>query len=429
MKFFQTTLLIVFGGLAIISLIVFATYKGGSSVENAQITLWGTIPQGSFQKVLDIARTNGDKTLNIRYVQKDPATFDTDIVEALAIGAGPDAVILPNDLIVRMSDKIYPIPYTALSVTDYKNTFASISDIYLTPQGALALPISVDPMVMYWNRSIFNQTRKKVPTEWAQLLSIAPDISQKDKNNNIVTSAAGLGEYSNINNAKDILVTLMMQTGTSLVTYDGEKYDVSINNVMTAGQYSGSVAALRFYTDFANPVKTTYSWNRALPDDKTFFTSGNLALYFGFISEYNNLAQKNPNLDFDVTTIPQKTGVRTELTYGDLTGLAILKASANKQAAFNHLFRLVQQDTMLEWSKQTGRVPVRLDILLNKPIDPIQDLAYKCALLSKTWFDPQGSQTNLFVKDMVENVVTGRTGIEESVNRFSDQINLLLSKK
>ena len=270
MKFFQTTLLVIFGGLAITSLIIFATYRGGTSVENAQIILWGTMPEGNFQKIVDIARSGGDKTLNVKYVRKSVETFDTDIIEALATNTGPDAVVLPSDLIVRLSNVIYPIPYTTISVTDYKNTFASISEIYLTPQGALALPVSVDPMVLYWNRSIFNQIRKSVPTEWGQLQTLAPDLTLKDKNNNIIRSAVGMGEFSNVTNAKNILLTLMMQAGAPLVTYDGEKYNVSISNSQVIGQLSPTAAALRFFTDFANPTKSTYSWNRALSTDKTF---------------------------------------------------------------------------------------------------------------------------------------------------------------
>ena len=152
-------------------------------------------------------------------------------------------------------------------------------------------------------------------------------------------------------------------------------------------------------------------------------------MYLGLMSEYNNLLLKNPNLDFDVTMIPQKAGTTVPLTYGNLTGLAIMKASANKQAAFNHLYRLVQSDTSLEWTKLSGTVSARRDILLSKPIDPVQDLAFRSTFLAKTWLDPQGPKTNGYIKNMIEGVVTGRNGIDDSVSRFSDQVSLLLSNK
>ena len=56
--------------------------------------------------------------------------------------------------------------------------------------------------------------------------------------------------------------------------------------------------ALLFYTDFTNPSKTSYSWNAALPQSFDAFTSGELAAYLGYASEYNSIISRNPNLRF-----------------------------------------------------------------------------------------------------------------------------------
>ncbi len=42
-----------------------------------------------------------------------------------------------------------------------------------------------------------------------------------------------------------------------------------------------------------------------MSDSKNMFLAGDLALYFGFASELDDLKNKNPNLNFDVTLFPQ----------------------------------------------------------------------------------------------------------------------------
>ena len=59
-------------------------------------------------------------------------------------------------------------------------------------------------------------------------------------------------------------------------------------------------SVLRFYTQFADPAKETYSWNKTFQNDKNAFISGKLAFYFGYASEYKDIQQKNPNLRFDI---------------------------------------------------------------------------------------------------------------------------------
>ena len=67
----------------------------------------------------------------------------------------------------------------------------------------------------------------------------------------------------------------------SALNNGGEKYDL------------GSI--LQFYVDFADPVKPVYSWNKSFPRAVDAFSSEDLAIYFGFASEFRSLLNKNPN--------------------------------------------------------------------------------------------------------------------------------------
>ena len=58
----------------------------------------------------------------------------------------------------------------------------------------------------------------------------------------------------------------------------------------------GSV--LKFYTDFADPLKDVYSWNKSFSNSRDAFSAENLVFYLGYASELQSLINKNPNQNF-----------------------------------------------------------------------------------------------------------------------------------
>jgi ABC-type glycerol-3-phosphate transport system substrate-binding protein len=68
---------------------------------------------------------------------------------------------------------------------------------------------------------------------------------------------------------------------------------------------------------------------------KSLFLSGSLATYFGFASEYYDLKNKNPNLDFDVAPLPQAKGERRAATYGKMYGFSIVHTTPNPAVTYN----------------------------------------------------------------------------------------------
>jgi maltose-binding protein MalE len=111
-KLFQYIVIGAFVFFIIVGAILFSTYRSSnSSATSVHITLWGTLPTDSFNAFVSHYLSNANLKYTVTYVYRDPATFDKDLVEALASGTGPDAIVLPEDLIVRYSNKIYTIPF------------------------------------------------------------------------------------------------------------------------------------------------------------------------------------------------------------------------------------------------------------------------------------------------------------------------------
>jgi ABC-type glycerol-3-phosphate transport system substrate-binding protein len=427
-KLFQYVFIGAFIFFIIVGAILFSTYKStDKSVTNISISMWGTVPSDAFNSFVNSFFSENEIKYNISYTEKNLATFDKELVEALASGVGPDAIILPEDLIVRYTNKIYPIPYTTLPELTFKQTFVQEGELYLNNNGVLALPFTVDPMVMYWNRDFFNNAGvTKAPATWAEIISLVPKMTKKDQNNNIFSSTVALGEFRNVVNAKDILAALFIQAGSPIVSYDLSGY---FESALKSGSDSNTAPvelALSFFTSFSNPSKPTYSWNRSLTDSLSAFVNGDLAMYFGFASEYISIKNKNPNLNFDIALLPQVAGAKIYNTMGHMLGFAIMRNSANPAGAYIVLTTLTSSSAYPFWKDIFNIPSARRDILGLTETNAVKTVFNKSAIMSKGWLDPNKSSTSAIFQEMVESYTTGRESLESVVSTASDRLDNLL---
>ena len=403
------------GGVA-----AFATFRANQNAQAPEITLWGSLDTSDFQKILSDARITNKAQLNIRYVEKPAQNLEKDLVEALARGEGPDMILMPHDLIVRQSDKAYVIPYKSYTERLFKDSFIQGAELFLAPDGVLGLPFSVDPLVMYWNRDIFLAAGlPKAPKLWGEFFFFVPKLTKKDASGNITQSVIALGDFRNVKNAKEILVALTTQAGDPIIV---RKADGSFDSVFGSRQNSMLVPAeeaLRFFTEFSNPSKSSYSWNRSLTDALTAFVGGKLAVYFGFASELETIREKNPNLNFDVALLPQIKDAPVPKTYGALHAFVILKTSKNIPAAYTAAVTLTSSPFVSNWARTSGLPPVRTDLLLDTPTDAYKSILYSSALIAQAWFDPWPAYSLRVLSDMVDNVTSGKLRLSEGVRETS----------
>ena len=332
MNTFQTIVLGIFAFFIIAGLIVIATVKAKGDVPPTALTIWGTVSQDAVTPL--ISEFFDSDTLAITYQPFSPETFDQELIEALAASRGPDMVLLPAELLLRYRDKIVTIPFATYSERLFRDTFIQGAELFLAPDGIYALPFSVDPLVMYYNRDMLEAGGfTAAPRFWDEFLALGAKLTRRDASGNISRSAVALGEYRNIAASTEIIAAMFIQSGNRIVDRDGRGVFYSVL------AQSSAPAVLDFYTEFANPLKPSYSWNRAQPSSRSAFLASRLAIYFGFGSEYSALRQGNPNLNFDVTFFP---GPRSDnelgITYGKLTGIAILRSSLSPSAALGAAF-------------------------------------------------------------------------------------------
>ncbi len=428
---FQLIAIIVFIALAIFGVLVFS---GAIPIGNSNkpgslgtVVLWGTVKSSIMNQLVQDFNDN-NQTFTLKYVQKSADSFDFDLLEALAEGKGPDMFLLPDNLAFSYANKVFTIPYSSISIASFKNAFAKAGEVFLTSKGILAFPLSIDPLVMYYSRSMLDANGVVAPPAfWDDLIDLIPKLSKKDDSNKIIKSAVALGHYSNVNNSKEILSALFMQTGNPIVWEKDGVFDSSLNNNAFNPKFDLS-SILKFYTDFADPNKDVYSWNKSFPNSSDAFSAENLALYFGFGSELSSLVNKNPNQDLAVAPFPQIKNSNFKLTASNVLGIALLSSSKNFNTAFTAANLLSSSSFASNFATATGTAPARRDLLKIKPTTAFAPMFYDSALFSRSWLDPSPSDTNNIFRNMIDSVLSNNMTVKSAITDASGKLSLLLLK-
>ena len=425
---FQIGIIILFivfivGGVAVFAAFGGLTGSGGVG----PVVIWGTLDEQAMQDIVGAIGAEDDSFDEVSYVEKNPATYRAELVNALAAGSGPDLFMLAQEDIVQFADKLLFIPYSSVSIRRFNETYVPEGELYLAPEGIAGLPFLIDPLVMYLNRDLFASAGiAQTPRYWDEFFTIAPKITSIDTHSDVRRSAVALGAFDNIRHAKEILAGLFLQAGDPIMAR-GE--DNALRAVL--GEEHGDIeqpaeSALRFYTEFSNPAKSVYSWNRSLPESQKAFIAGDVAVYFGFASDHALLRERNPNLSIEVAVLPQVRDSRTVSTFGRMQAAAISRTAQNPEGALLVAQKLSEPAIAAGIANAFGLPPVRRDLLRDVPEDAAQSVFAQSALVARGWLDPNPTRSDEVFKAMIESVVSGRLPLGDAIGNGANSLEALL---
>jgi ABC-type glycerol-3-phosphate transport system substrate-binding protein len=319
------------------------------------------------------------------------------------------------------------IPESALSKAQLQTTFVDSALPFNTPtDGTIAVPLLADPLVLYWNKDMLASAGYAQPPKyWDELFNMAAAITKKSDDGTIQKSAIALGEFQNIQNAKDIVAALILQAGGSITVYDSADHLVPAILPRSGEQGQATVSALRFFTEFADPSKNDYTWNRSLQNDRAAFAAGSLAMYVGYASEMPLLQRMNPNLNFAPAPLPQIRSAPNSLTFAHVYGLSTSRTSKNPTGAITAAFLLASQSNAAAISTALGIPSARRDVLSQKA-GGFDDLFNKQAIISHAWTDPDPTKTANAFRAMIENTTSGAMLVDEAVQRADQQFQQII---
>lgn len=427
---FQVVILAIFGVFAVAGVIYFArgTYGSGAG-RIGEVLIWGTLDDRAFSATIRSLGEDDERLLHIAYERHDSRTFAADLAEAIASGRGPDLFLLEEDYILKDQGKVVPFPLNGdngVSERKFTDTFIDGAELYWTPQGALGIPIAIDPLVLYINRDMLATAGfAKPPTSWNEVFDIAESVTRKSESGNITKSAIALGEYDNVTHAKEILATLIMQAGSPITIRDAEGRVRPALGATAATLQQPTQSALRFYTEFSNPAKSVYSWNRALPSSQVSFADGNVALYVGFASELPLIRARNPNLNFTVAMLPQIQETARAVTYARMYALAVPNGSRNPEGARTVALILGGTEASRIMAQARGTPSPRRDVLAEAK-DGTEAVFRDSAIIGHGWLDPDPERSAGIFRGMIEGAISGAARLSEAAQQADRELTNLL---
>ncbi|MDR3548862.1 MAG: extracellular solute-binding protein [Candidatus Pacebacteria bacterium] len=430
MRPFQVIIIIIFALLAFIGLYLFSTFSGFGNTSNkiGSVAIWGTLPASAVQEELNTLTSGNKEYSKVTYIQKSAASFDQDLSDAIASGSGPDMIIISQEQLLDETNKLNVIPFSSLPQRTFINTYLPEYTLYLNSSGTFGIPYVLDPLVLYYNKSItLGSGVASAPKTWETITGLAPTLTKVNPDQSIAQSTIDFGQYNNVDNARGILSLLFLQSGASITTSNanGVRSSLATSNQNADGT-SAATSALSFYTQFADPTRTVYSWNASFDEARNVFIAGNLAFYVGYASEEAQLKAANPNLNFDMAQIPQPQTSAYASDYALAYAFAIPKASKNPTGAYETAIALTGKDVLPTAAQALGMAPAVSSLLVVSPTDLYAPVFYPEALISEGWLSPSPGTTDGIFSAMISNVTSGRYQARDAITMASQALDAAL---
>ena len=420
MSKFQIITLFIFGFIGLLGVLAFSgLVDNRTDTSLGKISIWGTLPKEQISNAFTQLEIDKKIDFGVDYKGYGEKEFENALINALASGKGPDAILLSDDLIQHFADKIYTVSFESIPARYIYDTYADAAEIFVTGQGVLGYPLVIDPIVAYYNKDMLATAGiVQFPKTWKEMISSIPGLAVRDTRGGITQGAVALGGYNNIDNAKDIVSSLLLQAGQKIMSWtDGGGISVYIDE--------NASPALTFFSQFSDPTQEAYTWNSALDNSRRMFEASKLAVYFGRASEYDSIRLANPHLNFDVALMPQRGGAVRPAVYGKVYAFAVLNASANKSNAFTAGSILSSAEVLAGIAKGARLAPARRDLLGAGTTDPAMAIFYRSAIISQGWLDPDIVASEEVYRRAISGLLSGQSNSNSTASYIAGELGKL----
>lgn len=395
--------------------------------EIKELTFWGIFTESEhWQPIIKDFRAEYPH-IRINYINfgKDYNRYHDEIINALAAGKGPDLWTAHHTWLLRDKELIQPIPAEMIDLHSYKDTFVpAVYEDNVIDNQIYGIPLSVDTLGLFYNKDLFNQAHIiNPPSTWGEFRDDVIKLTKQDAKGSIIQAGAALGTAENINRAPDILALLIMQNGGemtnpmhSAATFAEGKVDAQGNSYVPAHE------ALEFYSEFASPRKSVYTWNPLMHYSIDAFIEGKLAMMFSYSYNIPTIKLKAPNLDFKASTMPQIAGGR-EVNFANYWTNVVSAKTSYPTEAWTFLVFAAQKERIKQFCEATRRPPSRQDLFDMFDNDPELEIFTHQILTAKTWIRKDNDAADIIFEEMIEDVILGKQTIQQAVQEAVAKIN------
>lgn len=307
------------------------------------------------------------------------ASYDTDLAEAFASGAGPDVVWINTSGDYGLYSSKGYLKNIATSIVGALNV--AQSDFYpsewnevVLKQGIFGIPLDTGTRVLYWNKTLFKQAG--VPpfgrtATWQQVLSAARKINALGGGVSGFRYAGGEKWSMLYNN----IGPLVYEAGGQLVNDAGTQAYASSAAVQRAVSYWDQLARYAPKSDITQPDQTVAP---------AAFASNKAGMYYNGFWDIPTMLQANPKLQFGETlmkdvTVDSNTGgwILSVPSYVDSAKMPVIRElysyvfAPQNEISTTALMPAVKASTALDKAIEGPQYQIFWDILKQHAQQPI----------------------------------------------------------
>jgi len=345
--------------------------------------------------------------VNVNVTEIDPKLYESELVNALAAGRGPDVFMFNSKWLVEHGDKVTPAPAEKITVESFRGIFPQVAEQdFISEERIHAMPLTMDTLALVYNRDIFD--RKGVvlpPRTWTEFDAAVTAITSFE-NGVLRDKASAIGGTSkSIPNAADILSLLMLQNGSQIVhpNYTRTSFGREAED------------ALEAYTKYSDSLNPLYTWSDSLGNANDVFAGEGLAMLFAYPSDIKEIQDDNPSIDFEIAKVPQVDLVNP-VNFANYWGLTVSRFSENPETAWDFaIFATTDSRSAEEHASETGHAPALRFLISEYSNHPDLGVFAEQALTAKSWLQPEDDAVEALFDKMIDNVVKGELSVNAAI--------------
>jgi multiple sugar transport system substrate-binding protein len=394
----------------------------------AKLVVWGTDDSKSMNDMLN-AYQSAHQGSQITYKQIDPSAYETELLNALAAGTGPDVFEISDHDLPQWENVISPMPTTnaeQFSAIALQNDFPTVvGQDFMDGGNIYALPLSLDTLAMIYNKDLVDTAGIAVlPKTWDDFDTDVTRLRAENSEGQITQAGAAIGgSAGSVPDATDILYLLMLQNGTEMTTPTFSGAVFSNGN----GTSNPGLAAFNFYLQFSNVGSPYYTWNDALGDAEDNFVQGKTAIILDYASSLADIKQKAPFLNYGVAPIPQPTGATVAVSYPNYKGFVVARYG-QVAAAWDFVISITTTQAEVGlYNTDTGTPSALRSQIQANVNDPVLSVFGAQALTARSWHEADAEKMDDVFNAAIVSVLDGSADSTKALQTAQAGVNAIIN--
>lgn len=406
-------------GLVLIFGLIFAGVipglRSGNREETlqARLEMWGV---GDTSAAFDAAIADFKTVypgVEVKYTAfADKTAYENSLLNALAENRGPDIFVVENSELNKNINKIVPAPSGKITLLTLRNLFPQIIEKDFVRQGSVyGLPLSIDALVLFYNRNLLDQAAQPVPVTWEDFFQVVKNLKIFYEGKDIRPAALG-GSNRSVARAGDILALLFLQSETSLSRLSGEN----------------GRSALSFYTQFADPNSEVGSYDDSFPNALDFFSQNKVVLMIDYGNAAKDIRVRNNFLNFATALAPQPAAAVKYVSYPKYFAYAVSRGSRNATVAWDFILNLTAKSANAKsYLAVSGKSPALRSLITEEIGDPDVGAVSRSVLFAEDFGVSADALSGLFSR-AIELVVNERRGLGNALDQIQSAVYGLIEQ-